>query len=92
MSVLAVPGICGGSIPPIATKSTAMQEIIKSRTVSAGTRIYHVDRCVDKNGNDYMRISELSTSKENRVRHQLIIYPKDIPAFAEAVAEISKEF
>jgi hypothetical protein len=62
-----------------------------SRKVSAGTRLYYFDVHADKNGNEYLSITEVPTSrnKGKKKRQRIFIHTEDIHAFLEALMESS---
>jgi hypothetical protein len=62
-----------------------------TRKVSAGTRLYYFDVHTDKNGSEYLSVTEVPTSRKkgDRKRQRIFIHPEDIHAFLEALMESS---
>lgn len=66
-----------------------MDKPIKSRRVSAQTRVYYIDTFLDKKGNPYISISEIPTSKApgGKKRQRVFIHSANINKFLEALRE-----
>ncbi len=66
---------------------------IKSKRVSAGTRIYYLDAFKDSKGNPYLSISEIPTGKSpgNKKRQRIFIHAQNLGAFANALNEMVTE-
>ena len=68
-----------------------MDKIIKSISLSAGTRVYYMDLRVDGKGQRYISISEIPKSKSpgEKKRHRVFIHTEILPAFLESFQEMA---
>jgi capsid protein len=65
-----------------------MQQPKFTQKVSAGTRLYYFDINTDKNGVDYLSITEVPTERKpgQKFRQKIFVHSEDIPAFLEAMS------
>jgi hypothetical protein len=64
-----------------------------SKRVSAGTRLYYFDICSDRNGSEYLSITEVPTDRSpgNKKRQKIFIHSEDLVAFIEAAHEAANK-
>ena len=66
---------------------------IKTKRVSAGTRIYYLDAFKDSKGSPYLSISEIPTDKSpgNKKRQRIFVHAQNLETFANALNEMVAE-
>ena len=62
--------------------------IIYSKRVKAGKRMYFFDIREDSKGQNFICISESRKAKEGFVKQTIVIYPEDIEKFSKAFEEV----
>ena len=69
-----------------------MDEIIKTITVSAKTRVYYIDLRTNSKGRQYISISEIPKIKSpgEKKRHRVFIHTEILPAFLESFQEMAE--
>lgn len=75
-------------------ESNKAKNLLCSRSIRAGHRVYHLDAQVDSRGSRFVAISELKASKgdpQRRQRHRVQIYEEDIPRFLDALSDVLTE-
>lgn len=69
-----------------------MRKPTKTKSVSAGTRIYYFDALNDSKGQPYLSISEVPVDRSPgpKKRQRIFIHIEDIEKFADAFNEMVK--
>lgn len=69
-----------------------MRKPTKTKSVSAGTRIYYFDAHNDNKGQPYLSISEVPVDRSPgpKRRQRIFIHIEDIEKFADAFNEMAK--
>lgn len=69
-----------------------MRKPTKTKSVSAGTRIYYFDALNDSKGQPYFSISEVPVDRSpgSKKRQRIFIHKEDIEKFADAFNEMAK--
>lgn len=69
-----------------------MRKPTKTKSVSAGTRIYYLDALNDNKGQPYLSISEVPVDRSPgpKKRQRIFIHIEDIDKFADAFNEMAK--
>lgn len=55
--------------------------------MSAGTRVYYIDACLDHNGGHYLQIAEIPTVGGKK-RQRMIIYAEKVREFVDALLDV----
>ncbi|MGN1245585.1 MAG: DUF3276 family protein [Muribaculaceae bacterium] len=66
-----------------------MEKTCYTQEISGGSRIYYIDACLDKNGQCYIKISDIPTKDSKKGRQRIYIYKEDVEKFADAFAKVS---
>lgn len=69
-----------------------MRKPTKTKSVSAGTRIYYFDALNDSKGQPYLSISEVPVDRSpgTKKRQRIFVHIEDIDKFADAFNEMAK--
>lgn len=69
-----------------------MDKIIKSWTVSAGTRVYYIDCRVDGKGQRYLSLTEIPKSKSpgEKKRHRIFLHAEILSNFMTQLQEAAE--
>lgn len=69
-----------------------MRKPTKTKSVSAGTRIYYFDALNDSKGQPYLSISEVPVDRSPgpKKRQRIFVHIEDIEKFADALNEMLK--
>lgn len=69
-----------------------LDEILFSRRVSAGVRLYYIDAKVDSKGQRYMVVSEIPAPFKpgKKKRQRIFIHAEKTAEFARAFAEVAE--
>ena len=67
-----------------------MDNVIISRQVSAGTRVYYIDAHLDRTGQPFVEIAEIPTDimPGQKKRQRIFIHSANIDRFCEALNEV----
>lgn len=67
-----------------------MDNVIISRQVSAGTRVYYIDAHLDRTGQPFVEIAEIPTDRMpgQKKRQRIFIHSANIDRFCEALNEV----
>lgn len=65
-----------------------MKEPIMTRTVFAGTRVYHFDAREDVQGDPYLQIVEVPTQGSKGKRQRIFVHAQDLAKFKAAADEM----
>lgn len=65
---------------------------IKTKRISAGTRVYYIDAFVDKKGQPFIAISEIPTGKcpGKKKRQRIFIHLENVNKFAKMYREVAR--